>query len=285
MRYATWQKIEASPFWHGVYRSYRSLVPASARAPLRALLTPRWHIATSLVRAASRHRVVAGPFRGMRLELSPLSRRHHMGYILGSQELELRDAIEQIIAKRYRAILNVGAADGYYAVGLALRSPHSRVIAFEALPELHPVITRTARENGVANRIAVLGTCGLDELRHHLNDTTGRTLVLMDIEGAEAKLLDPAAVTELARADILVETHDAFVPGCTETLIERFRPTHEIFRYAARPRALSDYPADFLPLLKRWFPNFAVELMHERRAGTQQWLYLVAHDAGAHPRD
>jgi hypothetical protein len=217
----------------------------------------------------------------MRLELSPLSRRHHMGYILGSQELELREPIEQIIAKRHSKILNVGAADGYYAVGLAMRSPRSRVMAFEALPELHPVITRTARVNNVVDRVVVFGACGVAELRHHLNDPSDRALILMDIEGAEAELLDPAAVPQLANCDILVETHDAFVPGCTDTLIERFRATHGIVRYTARPRALSDYPSDFLPLLRRCFPRFAVELMHERRTGAQQWLYLVAGDAEA----
>jgi hypothetical protein len=233
---------------------------------------------TSLVRVASRHRVMAGPFRGMRLELSPLSRRHHMGYILGSQKLELRDPIERIVARRYCKIFNVGAADGYYAIGLALRSSSSRVIAFEALPELHPVVSRTAEANGVADRVAVFGACGIDELRRHLAEAGGKSLVVMDIEGGEAKLLDPVAVPELTRSDILVETHDAFVSGCTETLIERFRPSHEISRYVARPRQLSDYPADFLPLIKRLAPRFAIELMHERRTGTQQWLYLVARD-------
>jgi hypothetical protein len=276
MRHATWQKIEASPFWNGVYRGYRSLLPAPVRAPLRALLTPRWHVATSLIRTASRLRVVAGPFRGMRMKLSPLSSRHHLGYILGSQELELRDPIERIIAQRHSKILNIGAADGYYAVGLALRSHRSRVLAFEALPELHPVIMETARANGVADRVIVFGACGIEELRHHLNDPIERPLILMDIEGGESKLLDPATVPQLTSCDILVETHDAFIPGCTDLLINRFRATHEIFRYVARPRALSDYPADFLPLLRRWFPRFAVELMHERRAGEQQWLYLVA---------
>lgn len=280
MRYATWQKIEASPFWHGVYRNYRWLVPGSVRAPLRWLLTPQWHIATALIRAASRHRVVAGPFRGMQLELSPLSQRHHIAYLLGSQELELRDPIERIVAKRYRKILNIGAADGYYTVGLAARSPCSQVVAFEALPELHPVVSRSARANGVADRVTVLGTCDIDELRHHLADAAKPRLIFMDIEGGEIELLDPGAAPELAFCDILVETHDAFVPGCTDTLIERFKSSHEIARYSARRRALADYPADFLPLLSRYFPKLVVELMDERRTGTQQWLYMVANTIG-----
>jgi hypothetical protein len=275
MRHATWLKIESSPFWHGAYRRYRRL-PDSVRRPLRALLTPRWQLAAFLVRHAARQRAVAGPFRGMRLELSPLSSRHLLGYILGSQELELRAAIDAIVERGYRTILNVGAADGYYAVGLALRAPHARVEAFEALPELHPVIARTALANDVADRVAIRGACTADLLRTRLDDAEGPALVLMDIEGGEVELLDPAAVPELASADILVETHDAFVADATATLVRRFHDTHRITRYTARPRVLNDFPPDFLPRLRRWFPSLAVELMNERRTGRQRWLLLTA---------
>ena len=47
-------------------------------------------------------------------------------------------------------------------------------------------------------------------------------LIVMDIEGAQTEPLEPDAVPGLARADILVETHDAFVATATETLIARF---------------------------------------------------------------
>lgn len=275
MRHATWLRIESSPFWHGAYRRYR-LLPDGVRRPLRALFMPRWQLAAFLVRHAARRRAVAGPFRGMRIELSPLSSRHLLGYILGSQELELRGAIDEIIARGYRTILNIGAADGYYAVGLAIRSPQARVEAFEALPDLHPVIARTAAANGVAARVSIGGICTADLLRARLAGTQGPTLVLADIEGGEVELLDPLAIPQLAGVDILVETHDAFVADATAILMERFGETHDIDCYTARPRALSDFPADFLPKFRRWFPRLAVELMNERRTGLQRWLMLSA---------
>jgi hypothetical protein len=98
----------------------------------------------------------------------------------------------------------------------------------------------------------------------------------MDIEGAEVELLDPEATPALAKADILVETHDAFVADATTTLMGRFRETHDIACYTARPRSLSDFPPDFLPRLRRRFPDLAVELMNERRTGLQRWLMLTA---------
>ena len=280
MQHATWLKIESSPFLHRMYRRYR-LLPEGARRPLRVLSAPRWHLATLLVRQAAHHRAVAGPFRGMQFELSPLSGRHLLGYLLGSQELELRDAIDQVVAAGYRTILNVGAADGYYTVGLAMRLPQAQVEAFEALPELHPVIARAARANGVANRVAIHGTCTAEALNERLTAASSPTLVVMDIEGGEAELLDPAAVPRLAHADILVETHDAFVAGVTETLIGRFGETHEVTCYTARPRMLSDFPPGFLPRFRHLFPRLAVELMNERRTGLQRWLLLTAKAGNA----
>lgn len=280
MRHSTWLRLEASPFWYNVYRNYRRL-PDGIRAPMRALFTPQWHLAAGLVRTASRHRIVTGPFQGMRMELSGLSSRHLLCYLLGSAEIELREVIDRIIDRGYCTILNIGAADGYYAVGLAVRSPGSQVEAFEALPAFHAIVERSARANGVEGRIALRGACDANALRHHLQTDARPTLVLMDIEGGEAELLDPLAVPQLGQVDILVETHDAFVPHVTEALIDRFQATHHIERYAARPRLLSDFPSGFLPGLKRWFPRLAVEMMDERRTGLQQWLFLTAKEGNA----
>jgi hypothetical protein len=275
MQHASWLKIEASPFWHGLYRRYR-LLPDSVRRPLRVLSAPRWHLVAFLVRHTAGRRVMAGPFRGMQIELSPLSGRHLLGYLLGSQELELHAAIEQVAERHYRTILNIGAADGYYAVGLATRAPQAHVEAFEGLPEFHPVIARTARANGVADRVSINGICTVETLRERLEAASLPTLIVMDIEGAEVEFLDPQAVPQLARADILVEAHDAFVAGATETLIARFSETHEVVCYTARPRTLGDFPPGFLPWLRRGFPRLAVELMNERRTGLQHWLVMTA---------
>jgi hypothetical protein len=248
---------------------------------------PHWHLAARLVRIAARHEVVAGPFRGMKIQLSPLSSRHLLGYILGSQELELREVIGRIIERGYGTIINVGAADGYYAVGLALRSPSTRVEAFEALGEFHPLIEGSARLNGVSARIALRGMCNADVLRQSLESATPPALVVMDIEGGEIDLLDPQSISQLRHTDILVETHDAFVAQATDTLVDRFWQTHHVECYTAQARILPDFPADFLPAFRRWFPRLAVDLMDERRTGVQRWLFLAAKrpDGGECPND
>ncbi|EWY37087.1 hypothetical protein N825_21820 [Skermanella stibiiresistens SB22] len=271
--------IESSSIASRLYRSYRKL-PDFVRAPARWLVMPRWHIVTTMVRVAARGAVVSGPFQGMRMDLSPVSSRHLLGYILGTQELELHGVVERIVTRDYKTIVNVGAADGYYAVGLARRLPKARIVGFEGLAELHPVLRHSAELNGVADRFTINGFCEPPDLKRALGASEGRTLLISDIEGGEIDLLDPARARELDITDILVETHDAFVPGCTETLIDRFSATHNIERITARPRTLKDFPKNILPWLPRRMPDLAVELMNERRTGLQQWLYMEAKRQG-----
>src|SRR6516225_3524382 len=107
MRYATWNTIEANPLAMRVYRSYRRL-PEAVRAPARWLVAPRWHLACAAVRSSAGNKVLAGPFEGMAMQLSPVSSRHLLGYLLGTQELELHAVIEDIIAQRFGTIVNIG---------------------------------------------------------------------------------------------------------------------------------------------------------------------------------
>lgn len=280
MRHSTWLTLQSYPLWQAAYGAYRKL-PSGVRGLLRWFVVPRWELAIALVMRAAQERVVAGPFQGMNIPLSGVSKRLLPSYVLGSTELELRDLIERLIASNYSTIINVGAADGYYAVGFARRSPHSRVIAFEALPELQPIIERTARLNGVGNQIRILGLCDCDSLRAELAGAAGPVLIVVDIEGFETQLLELREVPELRFADILIETHDSFVPNCTETIAARFEQTHRIERFVAQPRTIADFPPNFLPSLPKHFPQLAVDLMDERRMGLQQWLFCEANSKEA----
>lgn len=279
MRHSTWLKLESSPVWHPAYRLYRRM-PSAWRAPVRWMLLPHWSIMTGLVQAFAARRVLRGPFAGMTLRLSGRSARLLPSYILGTFELEIQTTIEQLIARDYATVVNVGAADGYYAAGFARRLPEAEVLAFEAMGELHPIIRQTAAANGVADRVRISPNCDLAALQTALAHATSPMLLFVDVEGYEAQLLDPVRLPALRSVDLLIETHEAAVPGCTELLVGRFRASHAIERLVARPRESRDFPPGFLPFLPKLFPSAAIELMNERRTGIQQWLYCQARPSG-----
>ena len=51
--------------------------------------------------------------------------------LIGSYEEEVHPIIEEIIRRRYSIVVNIGCAEGYYAVGFALRIPDAIVYAFD----------------------------------------------------------------------------------------------------------------------------------------------------------
>lgn len=71
--------------------------------------------------------VASGPFAGMRLhpEYSELPK------FLGTYEANLHPAIRRLTARRYDVILNIGCAEGYYAIGFARAVPGAQVQAFD----------------------------------------------------------------------------------------------------------------------------------------------------------
>jgi hypothetical protein len=255
------------------------------RAPIRWMTLPRWYFAVAWVRFASASTVLSGPFVGTKLSLSPLSGRHLLSYLLGTQEMELHDAVEQIVSRDYATVINIGAADGYYTLGLARRLPRACVLAFEADSSHHQRLEASARANRVSERILVRGFCGEHDLRAALATVAKPVLVVCDIEGAEIGLLDPGRIAALRDVDLLVETHDHYVDNCTEVLTSRFAATHAVQRYRGRPRVASDFPSAALPLLAHMFPGTAIELMNERRKEPQQWLLLTADNATPQSHD
>lgn len=209
-------------------------------------------------------RVISGPFRGMAY-LTSASGSGLLPKIAGSYELELHDTVEESLERSYDRVLNVGAAEGYYAVGYALRLARAQVFAFDTDVVARYRIRQLARLNDVADRIRVRPACS----PHHLSRlVTGRCLVICDCEGCEYELLDPERAPALARADLLVELHEFRVPGVTRLFLQRFEPTHRTVLLDMQDR--SDTELDALTLLSAEDKSLA---LWEGRPPGMQWAW------------
>jgi hypothetical protein len=183
--------------------------------------------------------------------------------MLGLYELELREVFEEWIAAAFERVVNVGSAEGYFAVGLALASPATTVYAFDIDPEARARCGELARLNGVANRVEVRDRCGPAEFQQI---ATGPTALLVDCEGCETTLLNPEVAPALAHCDILVELHDFIDPTISGRVLPRFRGTHELALIDARGREDVHTPElDFLSPRERRL------LISERRPPAMQW--------------
>lgn len=171
-----------------------------------------------------RHRfgttVLAGPFRGMKLGTEFSDQTAPVLRLFGLYEAELHGVIEEVFtAAPPKTLVNVGCADGYYAVGLALRAPNAHVEAYDIARSAREATERLARLNGVYERVSVR-----KRFRGPTDASTG--FVLADIEGAEVDVFSERVFRELKQAVVVIEVHDEVVAGTTQTLIERSSRTH-----------------------------------------------------------
>jgi hypothetical protein len=252
-----------------------SLVHSQAARALRRAVPARYRPIGYLHHLAQRRtagRVHSGPFAGMRyVDLSVGS--CFIPKLLGTYERELAPKIEWICEKQPGLVVDLGAAEGYYAIGLALRIPQARVVAFELDATGQTALRAMAQLNGVVDRLSVRGRCEPQDLSAALAGESS-PVVVCDVEGDEEKLLDLTRVEGLRNAAVLVETHEFVRRGVTDELYGRFAPSHAIERIGQEPRSRAEFPWRTLGtrLLPVSYLDWAVS---EWRPEPMSWLWMT----------
>ena len=191
--------------------------------------------------------VRSGPFAGLRFVDAAVGAPHLAdclpAKLIGCYEQELHASLERLLGSGVSTIVNVGSAEGYYAVGLALRAPNSPVYAFETDPGRRDMCGEIARANGVEARVITAPECDPAWLLELGDDS----LLVVDCEGCEADLLGPEQAASLSGSALIVELHDFIDPALSRRLIQRFSATHDVEHVVATPRYSGHFPdLDFL---------------------------------------
>lgn len=241
---------------------------ATLEMALRMLAKWRSALVTNTLVQKSGQKVLAGPFKGMDYSVTA-SEGAKAARLIGSYEASLAPVIELAVTRHYKQIIDIGCAEGYYAVGMALRLPRAQIWARDASPVAQDLCREHALRNGVLDRVEVGGLMGGQDFDWC---NRKRTLVICDIEGAEEDLLNPATAPGLLQADILVECHDLLRPGLSDRIAARFAASHQITRIGRTlaPAALPDWMealSDMDRLIALW----------EWRGGPTPWLWMQAN--------
>jgi hypothetical protein len=215
-----------------------------------------------------------GPFAGMKY--APITSNSLLSpKVIGSYESPIHRWIIDAIDRNYETILNIGCAEGYYAVGFALKSKGSKVYAYDTDGLARENAAALAHLNGIADRVHIRDICTIDELNREVSN---RTLIFCDIEGGEFDLLRPDLTPGLSRADLIVETHDDSrqMNNVTETLVRRFLPSHRVeITYHCAKSATEFSILGSIPTKEHAL------LLEEGRPRTQCWIRLLANLPGA----
>jgi hypothetical protein len=219
--------------------------------------------------------MLSGPFRGMRY-LDEIVYGSITPKWLGCYEYELWNVVERSFEAQYAKIICIGCAEGYYAVGYALRNTACEVHCFDIDPVSRLQVRRLAQMNGVSERLIVRAACPHGTLNQLLSDGS---LAVIDVEGYEAVLLDLEKVPNLAGADILVEVHNLQIENqeaVGQRIRARFAATHQITEYLGTDR--SDWIEIYTGIgLGKLSPQELLQSVDEGRSEPQHWLWMAAN--------
>ena len=185
-------------------------------------------------------KVQSGPFAGMEF-VEQSAEGCHIPKLLGCYEEELHDVLRQLVEARYDVIINIGCAEGYYAVGMKRLCPQARVLAYDTNPAAQKACGDVATRNGVEIEVG-----GEFHPALFARFQKQKVLIWCDIEGAEVDLLDPKAAPALRNMDLVVELHPHSRGHAAKVIPERFADSHDV-----EVRTIRGHDPNLPPLLRK----------------------------------
>jgi len=190
--------------------------------------------------------------------------------LLGSYEKEIQLKLIEIIKHKPHLVIDIGCAEGYYAVGLASILPGSQIIAADTSEEARSLCLELAEFNGCTN-VTVTGTIDAEALMtYELKDT----LIICDCEGYEKELFSEALMPYLKDTYLLIETHDFGDPSISVDLEKLFAKTHHIDVIASMDDLQKPKYYDY-PELQRFSYDEKHTILAELRPKIMEWLILT----------
>ena len=209
--------------------------------------------------------VRGGPFAGLEYPPARIDQIDApVAKLLGAYESELHDALNDALRAEPSTFVDIGAADGYYAAGFALRSPRTTVHAFEVDGWARSRLHELAVLNGVAGRVVVSGACTAGAMRSF--EATD-AFVLSDCEGAEVEIFTEDVARRLAPSIVVIELHDQQLGYDVLSVLQpRFADTHTTTEITNGARDTARFPE--LASLPERQRQIALD---EFRGGAMRW--------------
>lgn len=215
-------------------------------------------------------KVAYGPFAGMSYPGAEAVGSTIFPKLLGSYEKEIAPDVQRALRDMPDVIIDIGCAEGYYAVGAAISCPEAKIFAYDQDSDARALCRAMAEQNGVAGRLVLGGKCS--DPQHLLSIPQGRKgLFFCDCEGFEKKLLTKAIFEHFRVFTFIIEIHDCFdaeISGMVSVAAQGTHTIRTVFSVSDRDKAIYyTYPETaFYDLTSRQV------LLAERRPESMKWF-------------
>ena len=153
------------------------------------------------------HQVAYGTFKGMKLSKNTYwSKNDIITHILGVYEKHVLKKIIEFSKKGNYPFIDIGTADGYFAIGMAFSETFKKIYAFEIDEEGRRSLNRNIENNLCKDKVVVDIEANFETLKDII-DKNKSAVILIDIEGSEFDLLDDNLLQLLSNCYIVCELH------------------------------------------------------------------------------
>ncbi len=215
--------------------------------------------------------VKSGVFSGMKYPELKSSSGALSPKLFGLYEKEIQPVIEKICRDNYTEIVNIGCAEGYYAVGLAMRISTAKVFAYDINKEAIRLCEKMAKLNNVDKRIITGSFCDVETLKSI--PFTKKGLIICDCEGYEKELFVEELIPFLTGHDLLIEIHDFIDINISSLICQRFEKTHEIETIQSVDD-IKKAQTCFCEELDDYDLETRKTLLAEHRPAIMEWFYM-----------
>jgi len=221
-----------------------------------------------LVKWLKKKTVSTGPFRGMKYPELKSYGSTLFPKLCGNYEQCLHPILHFLKDKYYEQIVNIGCAEGYYTVGLALLFKNIKVYGFDPDKKAIEFAKKMSVINQVQDRVILKSLKFTSSDIEYFNPLI-QSLWIVDCEGDELNMFSLENIEYLANTDLIIELHDYINPQISNYIRTVFKNTHDITLLSQRfelPDTIS-----FLPNIKR---KTLLKLIDEKRPVKMEWMFL-----------
>ena len=155
-------------------------------------------------------KIYSGIYKGMHLSPSKSWDKHDSASIyLGVYEKHIQEKLYELGSK-YKVFIDIGAADGYHAIGLLKSGAVKKSICFEISQKGQNTIKKNAILNKIENNIEIYGEANHQSLKNVLKKINYKSLILIDIEGGEYELMNDEIISLIKNNSIIIELHEFY---------------------------------------------------------------------------
>jgi len=154
--------------------------------------------------------VIYGPYRGMFF-----SENNHWGIgdlgpkIIGLYEFEVQNKLLELVTNfEIENFVNIGAAEGYHAIGIAKKTRIQNFVLFEIDKKGQEILKENILKNELKKNITIENEANLNAIYElHKKLDFSKTLFLIDIEGSELELFNDEILELLKNSFLIIENH------------------------------------------------------------------------------